>query len=172
MIVVFYILALLSVAGAVGVVVARSTVKAALSLLVTFVAVACLYLTLEAELLAALQVLVYAGAVLVLFLFVIMLLAGGGEERGRLHLLQRLAGLGLAGAFVLLAGQFLLAGWFWPAGGPEMGYVASNTRTLAALMFTRYLLPFEVTSLLLLAAVVGAVVLAGKRRTDPWERLK
>jgi NADH-quinone oxidoreductase subunit J len=173
MMIIFYILAMLALAGALGVVLARTTVKAALSLLLTFLAVACLYLTLEAELLAALQVLVYAGAVLVLFLFVIMLLAGGGEERGRHHPFQRLAGLLLAAAFVLLAGQVLFAAWFWNGPGELAEPALGQTRTLAAILFTRYLLPFEATSLLLLAAVVGAVVLAGRRRADlNWERRK
>jgi NADH-quinone oxidoreductase subunit J len=167
-IVVFYILALLALAGAGGVLLARSTVKAALSLLVTFLAVACLYLSLEAELLAALQVLVYAGAVLVLFLFVIMLLAGEGEERGRWHPFQRLAGLVLAGVFVLLAGQVFVAGWVW-TGGEAAILPVDATRALAMVMFTRYLLPFEATSLLLLAAVVGAVVLAGRKSPEDGE---
>jgi NADH-quinone oxidoreductase subunit J len=167
----FYTLAVLALMGAGGVIFARSTIKAALSLLVTFLAVACLYLTLEAEMLAALQVLVYAGAVLVLFLFVIMLLAGGGEERGRRwHVFQRVAGLGLAAGFVVLAVQVFVAAWYW-AGPKEMMAPLGQTRTLAALLFTRYLLPFEATSLLLLAAVVGAVVLAGKKGpAGGWER--
>jgi NADH-quinone oxidoreductase subunit J len=172
MIVTFYILAVLALVGAGGVILARSTIKAALSLLVTFLAVACLYLSLEAEMLAALQVLVYAGAVMVLFLFVIMLLAGGGEERGaRWHLFQRVAGLGLAAAFVILASQVLMLVLQW--GSTEAMAPLGQTRTLAALLFTRYLLPFEATSLLLLAAVVGAVVLAGKKGPGTgWERPK
>jgi NADH-quinone oxidoreductase subunit J len=167
----FYILGALALAGALGVVLARSTVKAALSLLVTFVAVACLYLSLEAELLAALQILVYAGAVLVLFLFVIMLLAGEGEEPGRRrHVLQRLVGVGLAAAFVAVVGQAIAAGWLWTGNSPAAPW--GHTRSVAALLFTRYLLPFEATSLLLLAAVVGAVVLAGRKKGSGWEGLK
>lgn len=158
----FYILAALALAGALGVVAARSTVKAALSMLATFVAVACLYLQLEAELLAAVQVIVYAGAVLVLFLFVIMLLAGGAEERGRSrHLAQRLAGVALAAAFVFLVGGAVGAGWLWS--GASLATPWGHTRTLAGVLFVRYLLPFEATSLLLVAAVVGAVVLAGRK---------
>jgi len=165
MVVAFFIFAALALAGALGVVAARSTVKAALSLLVTFIAVACLYLTLEAELLAALQVLVYAGAVLVLFLFVIMLLAGGGEELSlRRHGLLRAVGVGAAAAFVGISGHVVATSWLWS--GSSLPSPWGHTRTLAALLFTRYLLAFEATSLLLLAAVVGAVVLAGKRRPD------
>ncbi|MFH0809128.1 MAG: NADH-quinone oxidoreductase subunit J [Pseudomonadota bacterium] len=170
-IIVFYVLALAAVAGAVGVILARAMVKAALSLLLTFLAVACLYLSLEAEMLAALQVLVYAGAVLVLFLFVIMLLAGGNEERGRLHLFQRLAGLALGVALVLIVGQALMPAWFWTEAADSAPM--SQTPALAAVLFTRYLLPFEATSLLLLAAVVGAVVLAGRRPAPHgWPRPK
>jgi len=164
---VFFVLALLAIAGALGVVLSRTTVKSALSLLLVFLSVGCLYLTLNAEVLAAVQVLVYAGAVLVLFLFVIMLMAGGDEGPvTRWHVLGKVAGVGLAIAFLSISGGALLMGAWWPEMGGALQVPMGHVRTLAAILFTRYLLPFEVTSLLLLAAVIGAVVLAGKRNTD------
>ncbi len=134
--------------------------RSALWLIVNFFAVAGIYLLAQAEFIAAIQIIVYAGAIMVLFLFVIMLLnlRQPEEEVTRPGLGQKLAGITLAGltAFVLIYGFSKARVPVAKAAPPELG----NTESIARLLFTDYLLPFEVTSVLLLVAIVGAVVLA------------
>lgn len=134
--------------------------RSALWLVVNFFAVAGIYLLARAEFIAAIQIIVYAGAIMVLFLFVIMLLnlRQPEEEAARPMMGQKLAGITLA-----LFTAFLLAYGFSQATVPHAEEVPAglgNTESIARLLFTDYLLPFEVTSVLLLVAIVGAVVLA------------
>ena len=159
---VFWIFAVPLIASAAGVVVARNPVNAAMSLVAAFFFLAGIYVLLTAHLLAFLQVLVYAGAIMVLFLFVIMLLTTGDENyaRARVKAMQVAGVFGAAGvmAVVIRAVQHL---------GPlPMRQVASDFGTVKAvgrILYTQYLLPFEATSLLLLVAIVGAVVVAKPR---------
>jgi len=160
--VVFWIFAIPLMASAAGVVVARNPVNAAMSLVAAFFFLAGIYVLLAAHLIAFLQVLVYAGAIMVLFLFVIMLLTTGDDalKRARLKFAQVAGAFGAAGvvAVVLVA--------IYDLGPTEMPRVASDFGTLRAvgrLLYTQYLLPFEATSLLLLVAIVGAVVVAKQR---------
>jgi NADH-quinone oxidoreductase subunit J len=148
-------------AGAAGVVVARNPVNAAISLVVSFFFLAGMYILLTAHLLAFLQVLVYAGAIMVLFLFVIMLLNLQVEERSGSSLpLTMFAALG-GGA---LCGLVLAGIHRTPLGDPVPVHAGfGGTEPLAERLFTVYLLPFELTSLLLLVAIVGAVVVGRKR---------
>jgi NADH-quinone oxidoreductase subunit J len=152
----FLVIALAAVASAVGVVLRRNPLHAALYLVTNLFCVAVLYLLQRAEFLALAQVIVYAGAIMVLFLFAIMLLIPGRTETGPdpLRAARRLA-VPVAGAFglalVLVAAR---TGGSGAAPGP-VGVAA-----LGRLLFTDYLFPFEVTSVLLLAALVGALVLA------------
>ena len=167
---VFGIFAVAALAGSVGVVLARQPVHAALSLVLTLFCVAVFFVLQEAHFLAAVQVIVYAGAVVILFLFVIMLLGVEKEEdlfeeplRGQRPLA---VGLGVA----LLAGLLLLARSLEPTGassarGPALGDDVPNVERVARSLFTDFLWPFEITSVLLVIAVVGAVVLA--RRSGP-----
>ncbi len=156
--VLFWLFAVVAVAGGLGVVLARDPLHGALSLLAAFFALAGLFLLLAAQLLAVLQVLVYAGAILVLFLLVILLLDLGparaaASPPGVVKLAGALGALGLAG---LLCTLFLSAS-FPPAVPPsDFGAVAAVGRVL----FIDYTLPFEAISLLLLAAILGAVVVA------------
>lgn len=156
----FFVTALIAVASAIGLVVRRNPLHGALFLVVNLFCVAVLYLLLQAEFLAAAQVIIYAGAIMVLFLFAIMILIPGRAETGRDPFRrQRLAALPLGAAFLLLVGVLMWGGP--PPGGapPPPGGAAAVGR----LLFTDYLLPFEITAVLLLAALVGALVLARRR---------
>jgi NADH-quinone oxidoreductase subunit J len=166
----FYLFGLIAIASAIAFVTRKSPVAAALWLVTTMFALAAIYVLLDAQFVGVIQVLVYAGAIMVVFLFVVMLLNLGdvkqGDMRGRWG---RLAA-GLVG-LALLAQVMVLARSHYPAAVtvPEH-YLEDQTRALGAVgavaqpLFSDYLLAFEVTSILLLVAIIGAVVL-GKRRT-------
>ena len=158
---IFFVFAALALASALGVVLARNPVHAALLLVVTLVSVAVFFLQQDADLLAAVQVIVYAGAIVVLFLFVIMLLNLQVDPRSFAPPGMLVAG-GVGG--VLLATLIVAAVLRAPAlTGPPVGAGFGATEPIATLLFTSYLLPFELTSVLLLVAIVGAVVLGRKR---------
>jgi NADH-quinone oxidoreductase subunit J len=160
----FYIFAVIAVAGALGMVLnTRNTVAAALSLVLTMVALGGVYVLLGAYLVGVLQILVYAGAILVLFLFVVMLLNLRQENFAPQRQLATKIAAVLVGLLVLAQFLALIHGAFGaPAAVPEDfgGY-----RQVGTALFTDYVLAFEATSLLLLAAMVGAVILA-KRKID------
>ncbi len=177
-VVLFLVLAVVAVVASIAMVLARSSVHSALFLVLTFFCLAVLYLTLNAEFLAVIQILVYAGAIMVLFLFVITLLNPGREEtEDRLGAQRPLAlalGLGLLVEIVLLlsSGVVRTALGDFPAAAPFEQQLADPSRTTGQLgnteaigieLFTTYLLPFEITSVLLLLAVIGAVVLAKRQ---------
>jgi NADH-quinone oxidoreductase subunit J len=159
--VLFFILATIAVVGALGVVLARQSDHSALFLLLNFIALAAIYVTLNAPFLAAVQIIVYAGAIVVMFLFVVMLLNVAHRERPETKPAQRYA--------ALLLGALLLAGLIYVAAShpqlpPEL-MRSNNVADIGEALFTEYLLPFELAGLLLLAGVVGAVVL-GKRKLE------
>lgn len=158
---VFVFLAALLIASALGVVLASSPIRSALSLVVTLFLLAVTYLFLDAQMVAALQVLVYAGAIVVLFLFVIMLLNLQEDRPAMARLgLRTLAGVS-ASLFALLAIWQLRP---FPGGAESSLPVDFGTpEALARQLFTRSLLAFEVTGILLLVSVIGAVVLAKKK---------
>ncbi|AKU89669.1 NADH-quinone oxidoreductase subunit J [Vulgatibacter incomptus] len=155
----FYPLAFVAVAGALSMILARSPVYAAMSLVLTFFGLAGLYVLLSAELIAALQIIVYAGAIMVLFLFVVMLLNLGEAE---LEVPRLTLGAAVGGGVALLFWCFSYVvfegfGAPLPAVLPEgFGQVAE----VGKLLYTSFILPFEATSVLLLVAIVGAVVVA------------
>jgi NADH-quinone oxidoreductase subunit J len=158
----FWIFAVPLVATATGVLLAKNPVYAAMNLVAAFFFLAGIYVLLVAHLLAFMQILVYAGAVMVLFLFVIMLLSTGDEHlvKERRRAMQF---VGAAGAIMLVA---VLAAAIADAGGGEPAPLAADFGTVKAVgrvLYTQYLLPFEATSLLLLVAIVGAVVVAKER---------
>jgi NADH-quinone oxidoreductase subunit J len=168
---VFLVGALVILAGALGVVLNRNPVHSALSLLATLFGVALLFLAQDANFLAAVQVIVYAGAIVVLFLFVIMLLGVASLEELRTDPLvgQRpagiLAGLALGAGllFVVLKSKITgAAGSF-----PYVDKSLPDVTRIAHLLFTEYLFGFEITSVLLVIAVVGAVLLARRRPGMP-----
>ncbi|MGH9128033.1 MAG: NADH-quinone oxidoreductase subunit J family protein [Acidimicrobiales bacterium] len=165
--VVFVVAGLATLCGALGVVLSKNPVHSALSLVLTLFAVAVLFVAQQADFLAAVQVIVYAGAIVVLFLFVIMLLGVDQSEDIRREPLVAQRPLAFAVTLLVLLEVLLLARESWGTGAPSVvgpaSGAGSNIEKLATALFTRYLLPFEVTSVLLVVAVVGAVVLA--RRT-------
>lgn len=155
----FFAFSILAIVSAICVVVNRNPVGSAVALVMTFLAVAGLYLTLGATFLTAVQILVYAGAIMVLFLFVIMLL---NLENDPFDLpgLRRLVGAGIAIA-LMFASIALVAGG---SGAAQTESVRSGSGSeIGKLFFSDYLFPFEMASLLLLVAMIGAIVLARKR---------
>ena len=137
----------------------RNPVTSAMFLVLTIVSLAGLFVLLHAFFLAAIQVLVYAGAVMVLFLFVIMLLDLKAEERRRIKTLISWAGLVCAG---LLAAIFFKSLGSLPSGTGAPPTLEGGTIALGKLLFTQYQLPFEIVSVLLLVAMVGVILLSKK----------
>jgi NADH-quinone oxidoreductase subunit J len=152
----FFLFAAVAVLGALSLILQRHPIHSALSLIVVMVALAALYLLLGAEFIAAVQVIVYAGAIMVLFVFVIMLLNAGVEERTDFSRMARYAGIPLG---IVLTAALAWKLWGTPAPQPQP-LPAEPTRALSLLLFQKYLLPFELTSILILIAILGAVVLA------------
>jgi len=157
----FLVFAGLAVAGAVSLILQRHPIHCALSLIVVMVSLAGLYLLLGAEFVAAVQIIVYAGAIMVLFVFVIMLLNAGEEERTNLSRLARAAGVPLALALTAVLGVIITKAVRVGAAKPLL---PTATRNLALLLFKDYVFPFELTSFLILVAILGAVVLAQRER--------
>jgi len=162
----FYIFALPVLGGAVLAITLRRAVHAAISLIVSLMGVAGLYLLQQAEFLFAVQIVLYVGGIMVLFLFVIMLVNLDEAAKQRQFNGQWMVGIlcvALVGALVYYvmskgAGSFQVA----PGGMPSV-QGEGNTEMLADVLFSQYLLPFEIASVLLLVAVVGSVVMAKKR---------
>ena len=153
----FWILATLAVGCAAGLVLKRNPIHGALFLVGNLASVAGLYLLMRAEFLAAAQVIVYAGAIAVLFVFAIMVLIPGKEETGPDPLRpQRWLAVPLGGLLALEIVLVLRSRLFQ---APPRATLAGGVESLGRLLFTDYLFPFEVTSLLLLAALVGVVAL-------------
>jgi NADH-quinone oxidoreductase subunit J len=159
----------LALGCAISMVAQRNPLYSAISLIGVFIALACLYLTLAAPFIAAVQVIVYAGAIMVLVVFVIMLLNVEEEERRPLRM-RYLVPAAIAMAAVLVAeASFIL---FYVQTNPATPRTALNTDVgltaqIGSGLFTRYLLPFEITSILLLMAIVGAMSLARRGNILP-----
>jgi NADH-quinone oxidoreductase subunit J len=162
--------AVMALAGAVGVVLQRNPVRCALALVTTIFGIALLFIDQGADFLAAVQVIVYAGAIVILFLFVIMLL---GVDRKEARTQEKLKGLTpvaiLVGVVALAELLVLVRVRYWAtgtkAGAGALNGPGENVQKLGQSIFTAYLLPFEMTSALLVIAVVAAVVLV--RRAAP-----
>jgi NADH-quinone oxidoreductase subunit J len=158
----FIVFGLICVAGAINLLAQRHPINSALSLVVVMSSLALIYLLLGAEFVAAIQIIVYAGAIMVLFVFVIMLLNAGAEERSRGSHIALL--IGIPGVIALMT----MVGWIMINRKHELGDIIINptnfgaTNNIANLLFRDFLLPFEVTSVLILIAIMGAVVL-GRR---------
>jgi NADH-quinone oxidoreductase subunit J len=168
----FYVFAALAIACSMLVVLKRNPVASAFSLVVVFFAFAGIYALLDAHLIAALQVLVYAGAIMVLFIFVIMLLSADSPtfDLGRSHIGVKItAVIASALLFCTFVWAFKNSVYLQPIAGftPEaIEKAGGNTRVVSELMFSEYILPFELTSVLLLGAIIGAVAIA-KRKGAP-----
>jgi len=157
--IIFFVLAAVAVFGAVSLILQREPIHSALSLIVVMVALAGLYLLMGAEFVAAVQIIVYGGAIMVLFVFVIMLLNAGEEERTNFSRLATYAGIPLALGVAGLIGAAIAGS------GSNLPATAANgaltpTKTLSMLLFKEFVYPFELTSFLILVAILGAIVLA------------
>ncbi len=161
----FFALAVTAIAAGVGVVWSRSPINSALWLILNLFCIAGLYLTLNAQFIAVIQILVYAGAIMVLFLFVIMLLNLSEMPSVTRFTIARLFG------FFLVMGVLALLTYAVAAGldvlperiVPAAAAVSGSPSTLARSLFTEYALPFEIIGILLLAATVGAVIIAKRK---------
>jgi NADH-quinone oxidoreductase subunit J len=157
----FFAIAAIAVGSALGLILRPNAIHGALFLVVNLGSVAALYLMLGAEFLAAAQVIVYAGAIMVLFVFAIMVLIPGKEESGSdPRRGARLLALPVGGLLLLLLVFVVMGRWTGPSApaGPS-----GSAGAVGRLLFTSYLFPFELTSVLLLAAMVGVLLLARRR---------
>jgi NADH-quinone oxidoreductase subunit J len=167
-IVAFWILAIIAVGAAIGMVLARKAVHCALLLAVVMLSLAVFYLMLGAPFLALVQIIVYTGAVLMLFLFVLMIVGISAADslietiRGQ-RLWATLGGIGMLVLLSLVIGNAVIG----RAAPNSAKFGDANVTTLARLIFTTYLYPFEITSALLITAAVGAMVLAHRERVKP-----
>ena len=183
MTVIFAVVIALAAVSSLGVVLSRQTIYSALSLVVTVSMLAVLFLLLNAQFLFAVQLIIYAGAVMVLFVFIVALLSPDAEDRPAL---DARAVIGIGGVIAVTVLVFLAArnGITYSTNGfhattvgtasnpyhtfsfpPDKVDAAGNVQTVAGQLFTNYLLPFEITSMLLLVAAIGAVYLT--RRSSP-----
>jgi NADH-quinone oxidoreductase subunit J len=166
----FLVLALVAIATALGMLMSRNAIYSALFLVLNFITVAVFYLLLGAPFITMAQITVYAGAIMVLFLFVIMLL--GAESLPTAEVLPWQRPLAILLGFIL-AGEavYLLITRARPTGDiaqpSDVANTMPNLRDLGMVLFQDYLLPFEVTSILLLVAMVGAIVLIRKEKRVP-----
>ncbi|HTZ32310.1 MAG TPA: NADH-quinone oxidoreductase subunit J [Methylomirabilota bacterium] len=157
--IIFFVLALLAIFAAVSLILQRHPIHSALSLIVVMVALAGLYLLMGAEFVAAVQIIVYGGAIMVLFVFVIMLLNAEEEERTNFSKMARFAGIPLALAIAgFIAAAIARNAGSLPAAEPSGAL--TSTKTLSNLLFSDFVYPFELTSFLILVAILGAIVLA------------
>ena len=165
--VLFILLALVALATALGMLFSRNAVYSALFLVLNFGTVAVFYLLLSAPFIAMAQVTVYAGAIMVLFLFVIMLL--GGDQLAPSKAIPWQRPLAVTLAFLLAAEAiYLLLFRGRPTGGIQPpGEIFGSPANIGDLLFSSYLLPFEVTSVVLLVAMIGAIVLTKKEKGEP-----
>ena len=159
----FILCAALAIAGAIVLIWAHEPIHSALALILVMVALAILYLLLGAPFISAVQIIVYAGAIMVLFVFVIMLLNFGLEER------TNFSKLAIPGALLAVVLMAEIAHWLARssigraiANGPAAPATEASTVELSKMLFRQYLFPFEATSILILIAILGALVLARK----------
>ena len=156
-VILFLIFALIAVVCAINVVVQTHPISSALSLVGVMGSLAVLYLLLGAEFIAAVQIIVYAGAIMVLFVFVIMLLNAGEEEHTNFSKLAAYAGIPMAVAVAGLIAAAITRSTLPPAQDPT---ALTSTKSLSMLLFQDFVYPFELTSFLILVAILGAIVLA------------
>jgi NADH-quinone oxidoreductase subunit J len=163
---VFLVAAAMAIVGGVGVIAFRQPIRSVLSLVVVMVALSILFLLLSAQFVFAVQIIVYAGAVMVLFLFVIALLGPSREGiRSRLRFQTWLSGLFVLALFGLLWAMLQGVSYRQPDAHTDLS-VFGTVQSIAVELFTSYLYPFELTSILLLVAAIGAVYLSRREGDD------
>jgi NADH-quinone oxidoreductase subunit J len=159
----FYLLAAIMVVGGILVITRKNAVHSALALILTLLAQAALYLMLYAPFVAGVQIILYAGGIMVLFLFVIMLVSIERTEKERAFnkqwVIGSIAALALGG---LLMSVYMKGQAIFPV-NPRPGAEGQNTQAIGTMLYGQYMFPFEIASLLLLVAIIGAVVMAKKR---------
>lgn len=164
----FYLFSFILVASAMTVIMARNTVYSVLFLIISFLNAAGLFVLLGAELLAMTLIIVYVGAVAILFLFVVMMLDINQEKKEKITAKYGIGG-GLLG--LLFFAELGLIGWYWksPVTGSSSSAVSaqlSNAQAIGAVLYTDYILLFQLAGLILLVAMIGAIVLALRHRSD------
>jgi NADH-quinone oxidoreductase subunit J len=160
---IFFVLAVIAVLGALSLILQRHPIHSALSLIVVMVALAGLYLLMGSEFVAAVQIIVYGGAIMVLFVFVIMLLNAGTEEHTNVSKLAGVAGIPLAVALLGFIAAAIARSSESAQAGVQSGALA-NTKEISTMLFKDFVYPFELTSFLILVAILGAIVLAQRER--------
>ncbi len=162
----FYLFSALALLGGIGVVVNRNPVSSAISMILSFLGLAALFIQLDAFLVGILQILVYAGAIMVLFLFIIMLLDVREEQKRRRSVVHFIGASGVAIAFVALVITVLSRGSIGKARFPALteskGPGTSDVHQIGELLFSTYWFPVQIVAVLLLVATVGVVVLSKK----------
>jgi NADH-quinone oxidoreductase subunit J len=161
-VILFLVFALIAVVCAINIVLQSHPISSAISLVGVMGSLAVLYLLLGAEFIAAAQVIVYAGAVMVLFVFVIMLLNAGSEQKKGRSLMAQSLGIPLLVLFLAPIAWLVQRMYPQDVGVVFGGFRGGSAQDVGRALFTKYLLPFEVTSVLVLIAIIGAIVLARK----------
>lgn len=161
---VFFMLAALAVVGAVSLIVQKHPIHSALSLIVVMVALAGLYLLMGAEFIAAVQIIVYGGAIMVLFVLVIMLLNAGVEEHTSISKMAGAPGLLLVVALAGFVAATIAKSTESVQAGSQTGAL-SSTKEISSMIFKDFVYPFELTSFLILVAILGATVLAQREKS-------
>lgn len=175
----FYVFSVVLLGAAFRVITARSTVHSALFLILAFFSASCIWMLLKAEFLAITLVLVYIGAVMVLFLFVVMML-DIGSDRVREGFYKHLPLAGFVGALIALEMAAILMSGFRVSNAPELSAAAAkmgNTKLLGIEIYTHYLYPLQIAAVLLLVAIIAAIALTLRQRKDsryqnPAEQVK
>jgi len=157
----FFILSLMTIGGAVFMISFTRVVHMVISLGITFISIAGLYVLLEAEFVAVSQILVYSGAISILMLFGIMLTKHDASEEGTTRGLNRYLGFAIVAVFFIIV--FLaIQNTAWPAPATHTDVNVSNAEQIGLEVFTKFVIPFELVSVLLLVALVGAIIMAKK----------
>jgi len=161
--VIFFLLAAMALLGAISLILQPHPIHSALSLIVVMVSLAGLYLLMGAEFVAAVQIIVYGGAIMVLFVFVIMLLNAGVEEHTNLSKLAGIAGIPLTVALAGFIAAAIARSGETVQAAAQAGAI-SSTRDISTMLFKEFVYPFELTSVLILVAILGAIVLAQREK--------
>jgi NADH-quinone oxidoreductase subunit J len=167
----FIITALMAIISSLFMVTRKNPVHSALWMVVTFFAMAVIYLLLNAQFIAVAQVMVYAGAIMMLILFVIMMVQMEKDDKSEADQARRSSKSRIAGALItlILFGEMLFGFLFYRMTGkagdyaPDMVQATGNVKTVGSLLYGQYLFPFEIASILLLVGIVGAVVIAKRK---------
>jgi NADH-quinone oxidoreductase subunit J len=173
-ILVFAIIAFIAIGSALGLLLSRNTIYAALFLIINFVTISTLYFILGAPFIALAQITIYAGSIMVLFLFVIMLLGTEKLPRSKAIPWQKPLAIGLSVLLLIESSGLIYQQALKPASWPTLVESVTSPSEIGMALFSRYLLPFEITSVILLSAVVGAIYLtrpqSSRRKSGSDER--